>query len=143
MFLNLLKSPHSLMSAKMVLLLTPLLTVFPPQLISVPSFCYSHLCVCVCVCVCVRARARVCVCACARVCVCVCVCTRAYFRMMICPSNKTTLFYLYTFAFPPLKGTHVSLINTQMNTVIFLFHFQFILLANEIFLRDAHTLVQL
>ena len=31
-----------------------LLTVFPTQLISIPSFCYSHfVCVCVCVCVCV------------------------------------------------------------------------------------------
>ena len=29
----------------------PLLTVFPHQLISIPSFCCSH-CVCVCVCVC-------------------------------------------------------------------------------------------
>ena len=35
----------------------PLFTVFSSQLISVPSFCYSH-----------------CVCACACVCVCVCVC---------------------------------------------------------------------
>ena len=33
----------------------PLLTVFPPQLISIPSFCYSH-------CVCVRACVRACVC---------------------------------------------------------------------------------
>ena len=39
----------------------------PPQLISIPSFCYSRsVCVCVCVfacvcvCVCARARARVC-----------------------------------------------------------------------------------
>ena len=31
----------------------PLLTVFPPQLISIPSFCYSH-CVHVCVCVCAQ-----------------------------------------------------------------------------------------
>ena len=41
----------------------PLLTVFSSQLISVPSFCYSHcVCVCVCVCVCMRACVRVCVC---------------------------------------------------------------------------------
>ena len=53
----------------------PLLTVFSSQLISVPSFCYSH-CVCVCthMCACARARARLCVCVYVCVCVCVCVC---------------------------------------------------------------------
>ena len=43
----------------------PLLTVFPPQQIPIPSFCYSH-CVCVCVCVCVR----VCVCVCVFIYIC-------------------------------------------------------------------------
>ena len=47
----------------------PLLTVFPPQLILIPSFCYSHI---VCVCECVRA------CVCERACVCMCVCVCAY-----------------------------------------------------------------
>ena len=35
-----------------------LFSVFPPQLISIPSFCYSQ---CVCVCACVRACVRACV----------------------------------------------------------------------------------
>ena len=44
-----------------------LLTVYAPQLISIPNFCYSQcacVCVCVCVCVCARARARACACTC-------------------------------------------------------------------------------
>ena len=49
----------------------PLLTVFPPQLISVPSFCYSQ---CVCLCVYVCACVHVCRHACMRACMCVCVC---------------------------------------------------------------------
>ena len=54
-------------------------SAFPPQLISVPSFCYSHLCVCVCV----RACLRECVCVwlCAHVCVGVCM--RALFPCCI------------------------------------------------------------
>ena len=51
----------------------PLLTVFLPQLISIPNFCYSHsqcVCLCVCVCVCV-----LCVCVCV---VCVCVWAHMY-----------------------------------------------------------------
>ena len=64
----------------------PLLTVFPPQLISIPSFATVSVCVCECVraCVCVRACAcvRVCVCVCVRACVCACVRTCMYFHIL-------------------------------------------------------------
>ena len=48
----------------------PLLTVYAPQLISIPNqFCYSQ-CVCVCVCVWVGGCVWVCVCTCACACAC-------------------------------------------------------------------------